>query len=88
MRLEKTGQRMSLVLKLYPVWHLHLYTPLPDNIPYPTPYPLDNWLSPGQFFHTHPHTHTYMTAHLQSNQTSQTNALLLETMHLFLAYLL
>lgn len=38
MRVKKSGVRASLVPKLNPAWHLRLYTPLPDNIPYLTPY--------------------------------------------------
>lgn len=57
-RLGKSGQRASLMLKLCPVWQLHPWTPVPANIPFPTPYPLDNWLSPGQLCHTRTHPHT------------------------------
>lgn len=71
----KIQSKASLVLRLCPVWQLHLWSPMPDNIPYPTPYPLDNWQWPGQFCHTHLHTHKRMFACPQGNQTCQTHPL-------------
>lgn len=56
------------------------FTLVPTNIPCPTPYPLDNWLSLVQFCHTL----ICMCVLFQRNQTCPRNTLLVETIHLFL----